>query len=83
MTRTSILNKMLVLKPLLKLLENEVLLGSIFLVENEVPVPPSFVSIVIPAPSMPASAYTQRFIKHTPNHRIHGRTEREAVIIST
>ena len=57
MTGTKILNKMLLLKQWLKHLENEVVLGSIFLVKNEVPVPPSFVSMVIPAPSMPASAY--------------------------
>lgn len=82
MTRTKIPNKTLVLKQWLKFLENEVL-GSIFLAEKEVPVLPNFVLTVIPALSMPASAYTQCFIKHIPNHRNHGRTEREAVMIST
>lgn len=43
-------------------MENEV--GSIFLVENGVKVSPSFVSMVIPPLSMPASDYSQIFIKH-------------------
>lgn len=49
-------------KESLKPMENEV--GSIFLVENGVKVSPSFVSMVIPPLSMPASDYSQIFIKH-------------------
>lgn len=81
-TRIKILNKMLVLKQWLRFLENDFLLGSIFLADNEIPVLPSFVSTVMPALSVSASAYTPCFMKHISNHRIHRRVGRQVVIIS-